>query len=1155
MVINSGDIDDRFHPSPEQEEEIEQGKEEVARRGIMLEGVETSGGKVRRALEDDDDDDDRDRDRDRPTGQRYPGGAGGASQPVPQPAPEGDRDDTDSGGDTDRTDRFASPYATGQRYPGGAGGAAQPRQSIALEGAGWSGGKVSAAVERAAAGRDQGIETGGGRGMASIDLVNDAGQEYTYTGPTSEVAERAERQWLDAHPGYTASDIRYVQDESGTVTPELTQSGVERRQQQERVAATRAIDEQLEQQTGLELDPGADYTVTETAEGDFDGVLTPAGMERYARSRASIGPNRGDGEALQRLDRDIEERVGRTFATLSGGFAGGMTPPQAAGEQVELERGEDYFVYRTSEGYVAEPSPSTEREIASTAFEEELENRFWRPFDAGEDFETVATVDEEGETAYRPELTGPGERKVRGDEYEDEVRSIPFPTPLVGTTVDVPISALPGVDDENATFEDIVRPAQRWWLDVADAAGEATGAVSIWNQARFLDTAGETKPEDVPRSFWETTVVDDESEEGPTERQIEAFTSGVVALPATVLGTALATEELREFGLAAYDVAQEDGVGIEARETPVRRVRPGPGPPRRRPGTTVAISDRGAAPFIAEEAEETGEQLISDFVKEVSSPEGRAGLAGSLVGSAVIMGGAGAISSRAGTASRFAIQPGEEMLGYGGYGVTRRVASRSAAERLFPHREPLIFSEEAAIRGLAYGAGKARSGVSRVRTAAGRAEVEPRVGAGLVPPRIRLTSETIADVEATADLDEPTWLPGRGAASPGGRKPTKAGINERGAFVGSYTHGSDPAFGGTGKPGDGTPRDFSSVFDGPEFEFGPRRRTAERPSVEAGGQRFETAATVSGEEESGLGARFAIAEETERVEEAQRRSLDEEPTSPEPAVTLRDRLAETSQPLLAFGAVTEAASERKAEASRATVGTTLRERMAQRADGQSIVDAEGRTGQRTGIETETESRVGLEQELETEVEFETRLEQALDMDTELDLEMEAETELETELEFSRPEIEAETESESDDQERSRSQRFSGLGMFRPPTEAGGPLRPSWLRETFVDMATEGSFETFGREPSQTTLREEAARRPFGGLAELPTYTELYGTPEQKASVEEVKEFFTSSVGVTPDWDLWGGRRRRSRRRSAPGGESGPSLDFGEFDFNFDGWST
>lgn len=100
---------------------------------------------------------------------------------------------------------------------------------------------------------------------------------------------------------------------------------------------------------------------------------------------------------------------------------------------------------------------------------------------------------------------------------------------------------------------------------------------------------------------------------------------------------------------------------------------------------------------------ETGERLIDigeALEQEVrENPASFAGLGiGSLAASYGIMSAAARVSPRAGVAARYAIQPGEELAGSLGYRATRRAASTRTAERLFPNREPLIFSEEAALR-------------------------------------------------------------------------------------------------------------------------------------------------------------------------------------------------------------------------------------------------------------------------------------------------------------------------------------------------------------------------------------------------------------------------------------------------------------------------
>jgi hypothetical protein len=89
----------------------------------------------------------------------------------------------------------------------------------------------------------------------------------------------------------------------------------------------------------------------------------------------------------------------------------------------------------------------------------------------------------------------------------------------------------------------------------------------------------------------------------------------------------------------------------------------------------------------------------SAYEQARSNPARTAGaLGGSLVGSAGAISAASRVSGRAGTAARYAIQPGEELAGSAGFRATRAVSNERTAQRAFPNREPLIVSEEAALQ-------------------------------------------------------------------------------------------------------------------------------------------------------------------------------------------------------------------------------------------------------------------------------------------------------------------------------------------------------------------------------------------------------------------------------------------------------------------------
>jgi hypothetical protein len=145
------------------------------------------------------------------------------------------------------------------------------------------------------------------------------------------------------------------------------------------------------------------------------------------------------------------------------------------------------------------------------------------------------------------------------------------------------------------------------------------------------------------------------------------------------------------------------------------------------PGATeLAEMERDADPEVSP-VETTEEGLVGrtgraagdvvaggvDFIQE-NPVEGGAMLTGSLLGTGAVLGAASKAGRVPGATARYAIQPGEELAGTVGYRATRAASGTPAAERLFPNREPLIFSEEAAIRG-----GKAAGRFTRAKASSG----------------------------------------------------------------------------------------------------------------------------------------------------------------------------------------------------------------------------------------------------------------------------------------------------------------------------------------------------------------------------------------------------------------------------------------------------
>jgi len=135
---------------------------------------------------------------------------------------------------------------------------------------------------------------------------------------------------------------------------------------------------------------------------------------------------------------------------------------------------------------------------------------------------------------------------------------------------------------------------------------------------------------------------------------------------------------------------------------------------------------------------QTADRAIQEGIRAFEEEPVRLGtqVAGSLALSAGAFGAASAIGPRAGTAARFAIQPGEEILGRGGFAATRAVRGEPAAQRFFPNQEPLIFSEEAALRA----ARRLRGADVRVRG----------VGAGIPALEVELETETEPEIDRDA---------------------------------------------------------------------------------------------------------------------------------------------------------------------------------------------------------------------------------------------------------------------------------------------------------------------------------------------------------------------------------------------------------------------
>jgi len=172
-------------------------------------------------------------------------------------------------------------------------------------------------------------------------------------------------------------------------------------------------------------------------------------------------------------------------------------------------------------------------------------------------------------------------------------------------------------------------------------------------------------------------------------------------------------------------------------------------------GAAQTVQGRGAE--YADKATDAGAQAVQGFADYAQeNPFRTAGqVAGSLLISSAAIGGASRLSSTAGRATAYAVQPGEELAGLAGNQALTRTGSgltrlgntalstgrfdvsgeavRSAgtrtqqsADTLFPNNEPLIFSEEAAIRTARSVRNRVSSRVGSTRdTVSGDTELSP----------------------------------------------------------------------------------------------------------------------------------------------------------------------------------------------------------------------------------------------------------------------------------------------------------------------------------------------------------------------------------------------------------------------------------------------
>lgn len=406
------------------------------------------------------------------------------------------------------------------------------------------------------------------------------------------------------------------------------------------------------------------------------------------------------------------------------------------------------------------------------------------------------------------------------------------------------------------------------------------------------------------------------------------------------------------------------------------------------------VSGRGGD--AVDELGNVGGEAVNDFLDFAEDNPGRTGgmVAGSLVGSVGVLGGAAKVSSRAGRVARYSIQPGEEILSEGATAALRsrrlNAVTRGAGDRVvdrFPNGR--IDNEEILIRAgkTAYtrglrGARRARYDIENSIGNRPSLAADTRGQATLGYRRPSIETEGDGDgYSPPADLLDDSLSQSQDAL--GGT--ARAELDARRAQLGDVDRGPT----GAGLPAGETLND-RLTFDPFERER-VRRRSASNP------------ARIDAPRSDGVDwGRVAELERADR-QAARRSSIDVETelARGEEDLSLRDR-----------GRLD----------TRLEDGLLDRARELDRELGRTF---DGETESRSDVGTELFETTGLEQRLgfETELGFDTELgaetELAIETETETDVveyrpetELDLETELEAETELA-IETETETETESD----------------------------------------------------------------------------------------------------------------------------------------------
>lgn len=571
---------------------------------------------------------------------------------------------------------------------------------------------------------EQGLESGGGSGGGGTDGVFSATVgSTTVTGGPRDIAREIETDFLRDNPEFEARDVKVVRTSDGDFSLELTELG-------EKKVAT--------QNRPSDLDVAMANTRLAGARSSVE-PRPPTDVEVATANREVAAVREGLRQQLagqeQAAAEDVEQQLKRQFE-LADASALDLTAEDVelvpTGSRTVTEDGvtrtvTEFDVELTEAGRdKLEPFQRKEIELG-------LEAQIAAEFGRTVDLDPTTDIDFETGT-----LTTPGEDKVATQPLTDVVAdagslldidlpeqvTLPLGFGTTPVTIDVPSGPL---------VEGPVVGGVTEQRDFGDAFGGIELPLPIGER--------EQTPGPAPGPVKETITLDEVFEKA--QQPLRDITE-IKEQPDEGFENFLEPEAFRG----------ENVRGVKTQQQIVQSALRSP---------NIIPSSAGKAVDLLDLSEEVWREFIEgdlERVEEIEADLAQTGVnqaaltatdvledpgefaartTGQLIGTGLIFGGAAAVGPKASQGARAVIQPGEELAGIGGFGVTRRLAGEGTAQRLFPNKEPLIFSEEAFLRGLGKAGRFTGSKAVEATNILRRAEIEPRAGAlaGSIP-RVRV---------------------------------------------------------------------------------------------------------------------------------------------------------------------------------------------------------------------------------------------------------------------------------------------------------------------------------------------------------------------------------------------------------------------------------